>query len=44
MAKQFAGLLWSNGWYGFLIIPDMTITLDPVRLLRIRQGLIVMTG
>jgi hypothetical protein len=35
---------WSNGWYGFLIIPDMTITLGPVRLLRIRQGSIVMTG
>jgi hypothetical protein len=35
---------WSNGWYGFLIIPDMTITLGPVRLIRIRQGSIVMTG
>jgi hypothetical protein len=44
MANNSRAYLWPNGWYGFLIIPDMTITLGPVRLLRIRQGSIVMTG
>jgi hypothetical protein len=34
----------SNDWYGFLVIPDMTITLGPVHLNGYPPGLIVTTS